>query len=167
MAMTGNAASEDSPGRSVVRPRLPGPVVEGDGRTRIEVVLQDQGRDLIARISGGRTHVGAVAVFAPRTDDRVQADDAPGGPVGPRTGLPGIAQDHADLVVVPGHKEGPLAAEAAASLGRASGRICVAIAGIHQDNATKEEIAAIVANVQKAVARLAADLHRLRTTGAS
>jgi len=36
----------------------------------------------------------------------------------------------------------------------ATGRTCVAIVGIHQDQATRAEIAAIVTNVQQGLARL-------------
>jgi hypothetical protein len=61
---------------------------------------------------------------------------------------------------VPGHREGPLAREGAARLYAATGRTCVAVAGIHQDGATPEEIEAIVRNSREGIARVAAELTR-------
>jgi hypothetical protein len=91
-----------------------------------------QGRDLVVLITGGDAHVGAAAVAAPGE---------------------GI---HA--AVLPPHKEGPLARECAALLAEAAGCTVCAVAGIHQDEITKEEIAAIVANVREGAGRLAAAL---------
>jgi hypothetical protein len=87
-------------------------------------------------VGGGQTHVGAVAVSSP-------AGGACGGP-------------RRDLVVIPGHREGPLAEEAAARLAAAAGCTVVAVVGIHQDAATAEEIARIVANVRRGVDDLVA-----------
>ena len=118
---------------------LPDPCVQGTGRTRVRLDLVAHGRDLVLHLGGGEAHVGAVAVAAP---------------VGPVM-----------LTVVPGHKEGPLAEQAAAALSEAAGCTCAVIAGIHQDDATAEEIAAIVGNVNEGVARLAralADLRRIK-----
>ncbi len=61
---------------------------------------------------------------------------------------------------LPGHREGPLAGECAEILGRASGRTVVAVAGIHQDNASREEIAAIVANARKGAEKLAENMRK-------
>ena len=115
---------------------LPAPLELGTGRTRVRLDLVAHGRDLVLHLGGGVAHVGAVAVAAP------------GGPV--------------MLTVVPGHKEGPLAEQAAAALSEAAGCTCAVIAGIHQDDATAEEIAAIVGNVNEGVARLAWALAELR-----
>lgn len=112
---------------------LPAPVVEGRGRTEVRLEIQAMGRDLVLRISGGEAHVGAVAVCEPPEPD---AEPAP------------------VVTVVPGHKEGPIAESCAALMAKASGRTVCAVAGIHQDDATREEIAAIVANVDRACARL-------------
>ncbi len=119
---------------------LPAALELGTGRTRVRLDLVAQGRDLVLHLGGGEAHVGAVAVAAP------------GGPV--------------LLTVVPGHKEGPLAEQAAAALSEAGGCTCAVVAGIHQDDATAEEIAAIVGNVNEGVALLAralADLRRIKT----
>ena len=134
--------------------RLPGPVTEGEGRSRVKVRLHRQGRDLVAVVTGGEAHVGAVAVYAPRTpgtggDDRRRET---------RHGLPALAEAFAAVNIVPGHREGPLAEKTARQLGQAVGSTCVAVVGIHQDEASPDEIAAIVANVRLAVQRLVIQL---------
>jgi hypothetical protein len=125
---------DGSPERGPAAPA--GPLTVGRGRARVALRLRAQGRDLLLTITGGDAHVGAVAV------------DAPAGGTG--------GEAHRALTVVPGHKEGPLAAAAAARLAAVSGRTVVTVVGIHQDRATPREIAAIVANVQEGVERLAA-----------
>jgi CTP:molybdopterin cytidylyltransferase MocA len=102
----------------------------GDGRECVRLELEEQGRDLVLRITGGVAHVGAVALAAAGAEAPVRT------------------------LVLPPHKEGPLAAEAAAALARATGRTCVVVAGIHQDDATPAEIGRIVENVREGVARL-------------
>jgi gallate decarboxylase subunit D len=110
----------------------------GEGRTAVRLTLLGQGRDLVLLVSGGEAHAGAVAVSVP-------AHGAGSGA-------------YAGLCPVPGHREGPLAEEGAALLASAAGRGCVVVAGIHQDAATPEEIAEIVANARAGFAALAARL---------
>lgn len=107
-------------------------LIVGSGRTGVKLELRSQGRDLLLVITGGQAHVGAVAVW-----------DA------------GNPADGATVCELPDHREGQLAGECAAAVGRASGRTTAVVAGIHQDNATPEEIAAIVANVRQGAASLA------------
>ena len=122
---------------------LPAPLTVGRGRTAVQLTLAAQGNDLILTITGGAAHVGAVAVVS-----------VAGGTAG---------EPHCSVTVVPGHAEGPLAEEAAARIAAATGKTCVAIAGIHQDRATRAEIAAIVTNVQQGLARLEDTLMRGHT----
>ena len=112
--------------------QLIGPLRVGSGRTRVELELKFQGRDILILVTGGKAHVGAVAVWDSRE-----------------------IYDPAVVTELPGHREGPLAVECAETLGRALGRTVAAVVGIHQDNATREEIAAIVANVRQGVVELA------------
>ena len=110
-------------------------VVVGDGRTRVSVILRFQGQDLLLQITGGRSHVGAVAVCdCRRGQDKIQT--------GERT------------IQLPGHREGPLAVEAAETLAAATQRTCAAVVGIHQDSATPDEIQQIVANVRQGLQQL-------------
>ena len=129
-----------NPSSGNTRKGLAGPVDEGRGRTEVRLEIQAMGRDLLLKITGGEAHVGAVAVCEPTGPG---ADPVP------------------VVTVVPGHKEGPLAESCAARLAAASGRTVCAVAGIHQDDATREEIAAIVAHVDRACARLVAALRKV------
>lgn len=100
---------------------------EGQGREVVNLELRAQGRDYLLSIGGGDDHVGAVAVASP---------------------------EKTELMVIPPHKEGPLARAAARLVAEKSGRHCVAIAGIHQDNITPEEIQAVLRNFEIALERL-------------
>lgn len=116
------------------RDRLPQPVAVGEGRTAVRLELVGQGRDLVLLVGGGETHVGAVAAAEPGGGGR--------------------------MLALGRHREGPLAEAAAVRLAAAAGCACAVVAGIHQDAATPEEIAAIVANVELGVQRLAETLER-------
>jgi gallate decarboxylase subunit D len=120
-----------------IRHKTPLIVLAGEGRTSVRLELREFGRDLILHIGGGAVHAGAVAVSH-------------------RGGLGG--EPATELITTPGHKEGPLARDAAQILAAATDRTCVVVAGIHQDDATGEEIDAIVANVTRAVKELAVRL---------
>lgn len=106
----------------------------GEGRFAVRLDLLPQGKDWLLVISGGAAHVGAVALAAARD----------GGGVDTRVAAAGR------------HREGPLAEECAAMIAQATGRTCAVVAGIHQDEATPEEIAQIVANVRQGAGILAA-----------
>jgi len=113
-----------------IRDKKPQIVLQGEGRTSVCLELREFGRDLILYIGGGAFHAGAVAV----------------------SHLGGFGGEPAtESITTPGHKEEPMAREAARTLAVASGRTCVVIAGIHQDDVTRAEIDAIVANVTRAV----------------
>jgi len=109
---------------------------------RLEIVAQ--GRDFLVLITGGAAHVGAIAVCDGRTDRA-------------------HARPHGNTVQIPGHREGPLAAEAAEMLSAATGRTCVAVVGIHQDNATPAEIHEIVDHVRQALQQLATLFNKRQT----
>jgi hypothetical protein len=94
--------------------------------------LRFQGKDILLLITGGEAHVGAVAVCDGRTP-----------------------KSRARVTELPGHREGPLAGECAEILARASRRTVAAVAGIHQDDATRAEIDGIVANVRRGARDLA------------
>lgn len=123
---------------------LPAPVTVGRGRRAVRVEVTAVGRDLLVMVTGGQAHVGAVALAGPEPGDGEAAGPAGGGV----------------LVLMP-HKEGPLALESARAIAVAAGCACVAAAGIHQEGATPQEIAAIVANARAGVRRLAESLARV------
>jgi len=119
---------------------LPEPVRVGRGRQAVSIRVLAVGRDLLVTVTGGQAHAGAVAMAAPKG------------------GTPGAG---ARALVIPPHKEGPLAEECARLVAEAAGCTCVAVAGIHQDAAAAEEIAAIVANARSGMRKLAAALARV------
>lgn len=107
----------------------------GSGRLRVKLELRIQGRDFLLQVTGGEAHVGAVAVFDGRD-----------------------VEGRAVVTQLPGHREGPLAGECAEILGRAAGRTVAVVVGIHIDNATGEEISAILTNVRLGAAELAENI---------
>jgi hypothetical protein len=103
--------------------------IEGLERTLIQLDLLSMGRDFVLLVHGGEVHAGAAALAAP---------------------------SHEELAVIPPHKEGPLARRCAQRVAQAAGAHCAVVAGIHQDQVTPEEIAAIVHHVDLALNRLLA-----------
>ena len=134
--MEDRAELEDSRGVADSAGALPMLVTVGSGRTAVHLNLVEQGRDLVVLITGGGAHVGAIAAC----DGRIAstATSAGGG-----------------VLQMPGHREGPLAAEAAETLAAVAGRTCAAVVGIHQDEATPVEIQDIVAHVRRGLQQLA------------
>jgi len=101
---------------------LPGKISVGENRTLVELEADVIGEDWLLRITGGQAHVGAVAT----------ADDG-----------------QVQLSVIGSHKEGPLAEICAGQWSLLTGRVCVAVVGIHQDQATRDEIDSIVDHVRQ------------------
>lgn len=100
----------------------------GDGRLRVVLQADPLGRDWLLRITGGEAHVGAVAT---------------------------AGHGQVQLSVVGSHKEGPLAEVCAEQWSLLTGRVCVAVVGIHQDQATRQEIDSIVDHVRQGLDVLA------------
>ena len=103
----------------------------GEGRSALRLELRAVGRDRLLLITGGAAHAGAVSLAEP-------GDDAP----------------RVRTLTAGTHREGPLSAEAAADLCRATGRAVVVVAGIHIDDARPEEIERIVKNARTGVRAL-------------
>ncbi len=92
------------------------------------------GKDLQVSISGGREHIGAVALA-------VYGDSVPD-------------NRRAMKIALPGHREDELAQAAALRLSRALRCTVSVSAGIHFDNLTKTEIGVIVKIVDEMIAEL-------------
>jgi len=122
----------NSPAESA-EPLVPGTLlfreIEGRERTLVQLDLLSMGRDFVLLVHGGEVHAGAAALAAP---------------------------SHEELAVIPPHKEGPLARRCAQRVAQAASAHCAVVAGIHQDQVTPEEIAAIVHHVDLALNRLLA-----------
>lgn len=93
--------------------------------SRIEITLEAKkiGEDYLLTLTGGREHVGAVAVGL--FDEKSQRASS-------------------SVVTLPGHREEQLALQGARQVSRATKKTTVFVAGIHQDNISPEEIRDIV-----------------------
>jgi gallate decarboxylase subunit D len=115
-------------------------VVFGSAPLQVEIRGQWVGKDLVVTIGGGtKAHVGAVAVAQPRPslrgDGRISAS--------------------ASVITLLGHKEDELARWAALHLASQLNTTVAVTAGVHLDQATPEQIAAIDAKIKQDVQVLA------------
>lgn len=93
------------------------------GRTALLLEWEKLGSDYSVRLTGGRAHVGAVAL-------------------GSFDSISGRASS--SVITAPGHREDELALKGARQLSEASRSTTVFIVGIHVDSITKNEIEEIV-----------------------
>jgi hypothetical protein len=121
-------------------------ISEGMGRERVSLSTQMIGKDLVVFIFNGGGHLGAVAV----------ADYSP-------------EEDRTSTSVITrlGHKDDSVAYDAAYKLCKRFKKPVCAIAGIHLDNITDEEIAQITQNCEKLVDKCSRQLaaRRRKPTG--
>ena len=93
------------------------------GRTEVILEAKKIGEDYLLTLTGGREHVGAVAIGL--FDEKSQRTSS-------------------SVITMPGHREEQLALDGARQVSRATGKTSVFVAGIHQDNISPEEIRDIV-----------------------
>jgi hypothetical protein len=103
---------------------------EGAGRTRVTLCAQSIGSDLVVCLFNERGHLGAVAVA-----DYCHAEN----------------RASTSVITRLGHKDDAVAYNAAYKLCKRFKEPVCAIAGIHLDNITDEEIAQIMRNCDKLV----------------
>lgn len=108
-------------------------VIYGTGKALVEVQYQQIGQDLQVLITAGKAHVGAVALAVPCP---VNAE--------------GVTAS-VSVMTVPGHRDNIVAEAAALSLCKAFGRPVSVTAGLHIDQASQEEIMALVDNAKEAI----------------
>ncbi len=103
-------------------------VLLSEGRLEIAAELICLGEDLCVTLTGGRAHIGAVALGIPRSS------------------LADASEPSASVSVmtVTGHKDDEPAREMASALASSLGRRVTVVCGIHYDNITPEEIAAVM-----------------------
>ena len=103
---------------------------KGEGRTRVCLAAQEMGKDLVVYLYNENAHLGSVAVSEfDRESGRVSTS----------------------LITLLGHKDDAVAQKAAYEIGKATRRPVCAIAGIHLDAITSEEIEQIQRNAQGAI----------------
>ncbi len=93
------------------------------GRIEISLEAKKIGEDYLLTLTGGREHVGAVAIGL--FDENSQRASS-------------------SVITMPGHREEQLALNGAKQVSRATKKTSVFVAGIHQDDITPEEIRDIV-----------------------
>ena len=108
-------------------------LAKGEGRTRVNVAVNDMGSDLVVRIHNQNAHIGAVAL-----------------------GDYDHEHERASTSVVTrlGHKDDTLAKEAAYLLSKSMRRPTCVITGVHLDSITEAEIDKILANTKLAVSEI-------------
>lgn len=84
----------------------------------VEIRSERMVRDLVFLVTGGTAHIGAAATATWTEDGRVRTD----------------------VIALPGHREGELAAELATIAARSLGVTVAVLAGIHLDRTSKREI---------------------------
>ena len=104
------------------------------GRLKLELRGQHLGRDLQVILSGGAAHLGAVALAAP--------DKA----------------SETALFILPGHREDQLARRMARRMADVLKCVVCVSAGIHYDDISREEIAAVEDMADALTERCLADL---------
>jgi hypothetical protein len=110
---------------------------EGSGRTKVSLSIQRIGKDIIVCIFNENGHLGAVAVA-----DYCHAED----------------RVSTSVITRLGHKDDTVACNAAYKLCRRLKAPVCAIAGIHLDDITKEEIIQITQNCDRLVERIGEQL---------
>jgi hypothetical protein len=114
-----------------INSRLPS-TEEGMGaKSLIHIHTYHMGQDLVFLVTGGTSHIGAMAT-AYMSDDQIV---------------------HSDVLIVPGHREGELAVELARMACCVLKRTVAVLVGIHLDQPTKQEIEDIVIEAIRTMAQ--------------
>lgn len=105
-------------------------LTKGEGRTKVKLVANNMGSDLVVSIYNENAHVGAVAV-----------------------GEYDHEQERASVSVITrlGHKDDAIAQKAAHLISKSIKKPVCVIAGVHLDNITQEEIDKILTNTKIAI----------------
>jgi hypothetical protein len=113
---------------------------------RIEIILEAKkvGDDYLLTLTGGREHVGAVAIGL--FDEKSQRASS-------------------SVITLPGHREEQLALQGARQVSRATRKTTVFVAGIHQDNISPEEITDVVSAAEEMVVNFIAFFEKITLTG--
>lgn len=108
-----------------------------NGLGAIQIRSAEMGEDLVLLVTGGKAHIGAAATayFTGERELRIQAG------------------------VLPGHREGELAAELAELAARTCNRTVTVVAGIHLDHPSRQDIMDIVEEARRAMKQYLGGLH--------
>jgi gallate decarboxylase subunit D len=120
-------------------------IIENVGTGRLAAIASAQtcGADLVVTLQGGtRHHVGAAAMAVAR----------------PSLADPRQTSSSASVLCVVGHKEDELARDVALRLSAALNCTVVVVAGLHVDDASRDDIRLLLENCDRLVERLIARL---------
>jgi len=117
---------------------------EGAGRTKVSLSAQAVGDDLMVRLSNRQEHIGAVALSEYNHGEK---------------------RASTSVLTRFGHRDDTIASMAAYEICRRFKRPVCAIAGIHVDNITKEEIEQIVKNCSTLINRYIKSLSSVARDG--
>lgn len=119
----------------------------GEGRLGITLLVTITQEGLVAQVFGGeKPHVGAVALSLPR----------------PGLADPGKVSCNTTVVPLLGHKDDEIAKPVAEEIVKAWGSPVAVVAGVHVDNASREDIDSLISNCMEAAKALIKDLGRLK-----
>ena len=106
----------------------------GNGRTSLQVQLQNTGRGFNILLTGGDSpHIGGVVLALPRPSLRKD----------------GSQSADSYIIPVPGHKDHLLAQHMAEDLAAATDLPCVVTAGVHSDDMTQDEITECICSLNQ------------------
>ncbi len=110
--------------------------------SRIDITLDVKklGEDYLLTLTGGKEHVGAVAVG--------MFDEKSG-------------RASSSVLTLPGHREEQLALDSAKRVSKATGKTSVVVAGIHVDNISLEEIKEIISTAEEMVENFIASCEKM------
>ena len=100
-------------------------LTSGDGRTRVSLLAQYMGNDLVVLIYNNNAHIGAVAVGEYDYNEK---------------------RASTSVITRLGHKDDAIAQKAAYSISKSTKRPVCVIAGIHLENITEQEIDKLLEN---------------------
>lgn len=111
----------------------------GEGRTRIRIMFEEAGKDLVVICTGGTVpHIGAVAIGVPV----------------PRRNDPSSYRGSVSVLTIPPHREDLIVRPAAEKLVSTLAKTTVVVAGIHLDNPSPQELQQILENCDKGVNKI-------------
>jgi len=103
-------------------------ILEKHGSLEVSAHVRAVGEDMLVVLTGGRAHIGAVAIALPR----------------PGISDPNRISSTSSVFTRVGHKEDGIAKSMAEELSRELNRVTTVVAGIHWDSLTQVDIALVV-----------------------
>ncbi|MHB8829287.1 MAG: prenylated flavin chaperone LpdD [Syntrophales bacterium] len=103
-------------------------ISEKNGAFEVAAHVMPVGGDMLVVLTGGRAHIGAVAIAQPR----------------PGIGDPSRIGSTSSVFTLVGHKEDVIARSMSEELSRKLDRVVTVVAGIHWDGLTQRDIAMVV-----------------------